>query len=168
MMAVLPDVLAPGLRVVFCGMAAGDTSAHMAAYYAGPGNKFWAILFETGLTSKRLAPHEFRDVLSYGIGLTDVVKSAFGPDASLPPDAHDPAGVRQRIMECKPNALAFNGKKAAAEFYGKKQTRQVDYGRQPDPVGSTTVFVLPSTSGSASGYWDTQHWHDLAGFLRGG
>ncbi len=71
-------------------------------------------------------------------------------------------------MECQPKALAFNGKKAAAIFYGKPTTRQVDYGQQPEPVGCTAVFVLPSTSGSASRYWDAQHWRDLAEFLRDG
>lgn len=166
-MPVLPDVLAPGLRVVFCGTRAGKKSADIGAYYAGPRNKFWSILSATGLTPRLLQPHEFRDATCFGIGLTDLDKDSSGPDATMASDAHDPVGVRQRIMECQPKALAFNGKKAAAIFYGKPTTRQVGYGRQPEPVGRTAVFVLPSTSG-ASGHWDARHWHDLAEFLRDG
>lgn len=166
-MPILPDVLEPGLRVVFCGTRAGNKSADIGAYYAGPTNKFWAILSATGLTPRRLQPHEFRDVTRFGIGLTDLDKDSSGPDASLVPNAHDPVGLRQRIMGCQPKTLAFNGKKAAAIFYGKPTTRQVEYGRQPEPVGCTAVFVLPSTSG-ASRHWDAQHWRDLAEFLRDG
>src|SRR4051794_32803818 len=70
-MNVLPDVLRPGLRLVICGSAAGVVSAARGEYYAGPGNKFWDILAVTGLTPRRLLPHEFRDVLDFGIGLTD-------------------------------------------------------------------------------------------------
>ena len=89
-MTVLPDVLQPGLRLVFCGTAAGTASARARAYYAGPGNRFWEILFETGLTTERLRPSQFREVLRYGIGLTDMVKTASGSDASLPADSFDP------------------------------------------------------------------------------
>lgn len=164
-MTVLPDVLAPGLSVVFCGTAAGNTSARVGAYYAGRGNKFWDILFRIGLTPQHLSPSQFRDVLCHGIGLTDIAKTAYGPDNSLPGKAIDPEGLRRRIQECDPKALAFNGKQAAKDFYG---VSWVDYGRQPKQVGETAVFVLPSTSGSAQGYWDPQHWFDLAEFLRGG
>ena len=164
-MPILPDVLAPGLRAVFCGTAAGTRSAHVRAYYAGRGNKFWEILFEAGLTPRRLAPSQFRDVLSYGIGLTDVVKTASGPDASLPPNAFDPERLRQRIRELSPEVLAFNGKGSAESVLNG---REVEYGRQSVALGSTTLFVLPSTAGTARKYWDSRHWHDLAEFLRRG
>lgn len=150
---------------MFCGTAAGNTSAHVGAYYAGRGNKFWDILFRVGLTPRRLAPSQFRDVLCYGVGLTDIVKTASGPDDSLPSGAFDSDGLRQRILEFNPRALAFNGKQAAKEFY---EISWVGYGRQHDQLGDTTIFVLPSTSGSARGYWNPQHWQDLAEFLRGG
>ena len=80
---VLPDLLRPGLRVVICGSAAGAVSAARGAYYAGPGNKFWRILAEVGLTPRRLEPGEFREVLNFGIGLTDLVKTHSGSDAVL-------------------------------------------------------------------------------------
>ena len=110
---VLPDVLAPGLRLVICGSAAGAVSAARGAYYAGPGNKFWRILAETGLTPRRLAAEEFSAVLSFGIGLTDMAKRASGSDASLPRDADDVAGFIARIRRVRPHLVAFNGKRAA-------------------------------------------------------
>ena len=164
-MTVLPDVLAPGLKVVFCGTAAGNTSARVGAYYAGPGNKFWDTLFRTGLTPMRLVPGQFRDVLCYGVGLTDIVKTASGPDVSLPSEAFDRDGLRRRILELNPEVLAFNGKKSAKEFFG---VPRVEYGRQPVQLGGTMLFVLPSTARTAQGFWDPQHWYDLAEFLRGG
>ena len=114
---VLPDLLRPGLRVVICGSAAGAVSAARGAYYAGPGNKFWRILAEVGLTPRRLDPGEFREVLNFGIGLTDLVKTHSGSDAVLPREANDVAGLIARIRSVRPRLIAFNGKRAAAAFY---------------------------------------------------
>ncbi len=163
--SVLPDVLRPGLRVVFCGSAAGTASARAGAYYAGPGNRFWEILFETGLTPRRLAPGEFAEALDHGIGLTDVVKTASGPDAALPARAFDPDRLRRRILEFRPRALAFNGKRSAMSFLG---AARVAYGRQAGDLGTSAVFVLPSTSGAARGFWEPRYWRELAVFARGG
>ena len=80
---ILPDVLAPGLRVVFCGTAAGEEAARVGAPYAGPGNRFWWVLHEVGLTPRELRPVEFRELLAWGIGLTDVAKHAVGGDSAL-------------------------------------------------------------------------------------
>jgi len=68
---VLPDVFATGLSVVFCGIAAGNVSAATQSYYAHPQNQFWRILAHIGLTPRQLHPHEYRELLSYRIGLTD-------------------------------------------------------------------------------------------------
>lgn len=163
-MSVLPDILRPGLGVVFCGTAAGTASARAGAYYAGPGNRFWEILFETGLTPRRLEPGEFPEVINYGIGLTDMVKTASGSDASLPARAFDPDRLRRRMLEFEPSALAFNGKRSAKSFF---DAANVDYGRQSERLGSSTVFVLPSTSGAARGFWEPGYWHELAAFVRG-
>ncbi len=78
-MNVLPDVLAPGLRIVFCGTAVGSASARRRAYYAGPGNSFWPTLFTVGLTPRQLRPEEYATVIEYGLGLTDLAKSIAGP-----------------------------------------------------------------------------------------
>ena len=82
-MAILPDVLRPNLKVVFCGTAAGDKSARAGAYYAGPQNKFWDILHRVRLTPRRLLPQEFEKLLDYGIGLTDLIKTRCGADNKL-------------------------------------------------------------------------------------
>jgi TDG/mug DNA glycosylase family protein len=68
-MTVLPDVLQSNLKVVFCGTAVGTQSAQAGAYYAGRGNQFWDILFQVGLTPRRLEPHEFRSLPAYSITL---------------------------------------------------------------------------------------------------
>ena len=155
---MLPDVLAPGLRVIFCGTAAGSTSAAAGAYYANPGNSFWVTLHRIGLTPQVLRPDQFRTLLEHGIGLTDLVKVQAGTDDRIAYAGKDVAGLRAKIERYQPRALAFNGKRAAQEFFGAARP----YGRQPEVIGATLVFVLPSTSGAARGHWDEAHWRELA------
>jgi TDG/mug DNA glycosylase family protein len=66
--SVLPDYLAPGLRVVFCGTAAGLTSSRRQHYYSGPGNEFWPMLYESGLLSEPLTPEQDARILTFGSG----------------------------------------------------------------------------------------------------
>jgi TDG/mug DNA glycosylase family protein len=159
---ILPDVLGPNLKVVFCGSAVGTASAIQGAYYAGPGNMFWPTLHRIGLTPHQLNAADYRTVLTYGIGLTDIVKNRSGGDASLVQDDFDGDGLRGRVMEFSPRVLAFNGKRAAKEYFGRKT---VDYGLQGVGIGETVLFVLPSTSGAARGFWDEGEWVKLAEFL---
>ncbi len=81
---VLPDVLEPGLKVVFCGTAAGTVSARRGAYYAHPQNKFWRVLFAVGLTPRLVRPEEYRELPQWGLGLTDIAKHVSGMDRELP------------------------------------------------------------------------------------
>ncbi len=162
---VLPDLLADRLAVVFCGSAAGRASARAGAYYAGPGNRFWPTLHATGLTPRQIRPHEFREILGLGIGLTDIAKTASGSDAALPAGADDAAGLGQKIDRYQPACLAFVGKRAGRAFLA----RPVEYGPQPETVGRTGLFVLPSPSGAARRWWDESWWHALAARVaRGG
>ena len=156
---ILPDVLAPGLRVVFCGTAAGETAARVGAPYAGPGNRFWWVLHETGLTPRELAPLEFRELPQYGIGLTDVAKHAVGGDSTLRAADFDGAAVVEKVERHRPVVLAFVGKRAAREVLRRNPVR---YGEQDTIIGETRVWVLPSTSGAARGFWDVAPWRDLA------
>ena len=158
---VLPDVLRPGLRLVICGSAAGAVSAARGVYYAGPGNKFWHVLAVTGMIPRKLDPVEFREVLNFGIGLTDIAKTASGSDASLPRGADDVAGFTQRIRAVQPRIVAFNGKRAAAAFYGRPG-RDLAYGPGDAATDFPPVWVLPSTSGAASGVWSAEPWQRLA------
>ena len=158
MAEVLPDVLRPGLRVVFCGTAAGTASARAKAYYAGPGNAFWGTLRETGLTPVRLEPAEFRRLPEFGIGLTDICKVLHGADAEVGTVEFDVDGLRARIAEVEPALLAFNGKNAARGTL----ERGVAYGPQEEQIGGAAVWVLPSTSAAARRYWDIGPWRELA------
>ncbi len=160
---ILPDILGPDLRIVFCGSAAGAASARAGAYYAGPGNKFWPILHRVGLTPRLLEPKDFKELPDFGIGLTDLAKHAAGSDASLPRGTDDPAALHDRIQRCQPAILAFNGKRSGQVFLKHHAAaRAVDYGLQRWKVGNTTIFILPSTSGAANGFWDEGPWYALA------
>ena len=156
---VLPDVLGPGLRIVFCGSAAGAASARAGAYYAGPGNRFWPTLYDVGLTPRLLAPAEFRAVLRYGIGLTDICKTASGADSGLSAEADDAAALAAKIARFRPAVLAFNGKRAARVFLN---AASIDFGELTQRIGETAIHVLPSTSGAARRWWDEAFWRRVA------
>jgi double-stranded uracil-DNA glycosylase len=130
----------------------------VGAPYAGPGNRFWWVLHEVGLTPRVLAPAEFRTLPRYGIGLTDVAKHASGPDASLARSDFDPAAVIAKVERYAPRILAFVGKRAAQEVLGGP----VAYGPQARRIGAGDVWVVPSTSGAARGAWDIAPWEALA------
>jgi TDG/mug DNA glycosylase family protein len=158
-MDILPDILVPGLKLVVCGSAAGTRSAQAGAYYAGPGNQFWGMLHRTGLTPFLLQPREFCTVIDHGIGLTDIVKKTFGSDLQLRVVDFDSEGLRVRIQTYQPSILAFNGKRAASAFFG----RRVVYGYQDgQDIGRTRIHVGPSTSGAARKFWDEALWQQIA------
>jgi TDG/mug DNA glycosylase family protein len=159
---VLPDVLAPDLRILFCGSAVGRRSAQVEAYYAGPGNLFWPTLHKVGLTPRRIAPAEYRDILAYGLGLTDLAKGAFGSDHELPPGCYDPERLRRTVLAIQPRILAFTSKAPAKAFLG----RAVETGLQAERIGRTEIFVLPSPSGRARRFWNEDPWRGLAKRVR--
>jgi TDG/mug DNA glycosylase family protein len=155
---VLPDVLVPGLRAVFCGNAAGKVSARRGAPYAGPGNYFWRALHEVGLTPVLLEPAQFERLPEFGFGLTDACKVRFGSDAEVGTDAHDAARVERSIRRVGPEQIAFVGKRAAETVLG----RAVAYGRQDEAFAGVRTWVLPSTSGLARRFWSLEPWRELA------
>lgn len=160
---MLPDVLEPGLTVVFCGTAAGTTSAQVRAYYAGQGNQFWETLFQTGLTPRKLDPSEFSTLPKYGIGLTDLAKTQSGSDKDISSSDFDILGFCSKINRFNPKMIAFNGKASARAFFGCS----VDYGgpKHDERIGETSIFILPSTSAAARRFWDESHWRELADFV---
>lgn len=83
---MLPDLLIENLKIVFCGTAAGNRSAQQEAYYAGCGNKFYCVLFHTGFTPFQFIPAQYKELLNYAIGLTDLVKLKSGMDKDLKPE----------------------------------------------------------------------------------
>lgn len=162
---ILPDVLAPDLPVVFCGTAPGTRSAREGAYYAHPGNYFWRTLFEVGLTPRQLSPREFRSVLEFGIGLTDVAKHHFGSDTELPRDAFDAAALHRKLARYRPHILAFTSKNAARAGLANG-TFNLAYGEQSEWLAGCRVFVLPSPSGQARGFWNIEPWRELADVIK--
>jgi TDG/mug DNA glycosylase family protein len=163
---VLPDVLTAGLRVVFCGTQAGAVSARRGAYYAGPGNKFWKTLFETGLVPEPLGPTDSLMLPRYGIGFTDVAKRTSGPDTALMRHHVDITGFLAKIREYAPAVIAFNGKRAAQAVLEEERGLKLAYGLQPSSLVGSRVFILPSTSGAASGYWSIEPWRELAALVK--
>ncbi|MBR1278708.1 mismatch-specific DNA-glycosylase [Bradyrhizobium sp. AUGA SZCCT0283] len=149
---------------MFCGTAAGTTSAVERAYYAHRQNKVWKVLHETGLTQELLRPHQFRTLLQYRIGLTDLVKAGAGMDrATLPKlTVADRARLRNAIATFRPQFLAFTSKTAGQKFFGGKR----EYGEQVELFGDTRVWILPSTSGAANGSWRPEIWQQFADKVR--
>ena len=148
---------------MICGTAAGHRSAEIGAYYAHESNKFWRILEQVDLTPRQLKPSEFQLLPEFGIGLTDLAKYYKGADSGLVDGDIDVAGFRSKVKSVSPSVLAFNGKTAAKLALGH---RTLHAGRQVGRLGDTVVFVLPSTSGRAGGYWDPAPWRECADFVR--
>ncbi len=160
---MLPDLLAPGLVTVFCGSAVGAASARLGAPYAGPGNKFWPMLAETGLTPHRFAPADYRALLDLGIGLTDLNKTQSGADSDLTEAGDDAGALLAKIEAHCPGQLAFTAKRPARSFLEAVfELERTDYGLQDAAIGDTEIFVLPSPSGLAVRWWDPVWWHRVA------
>jgi TDG/mug DNA glycosylase family protein len=140
----VPDVLAAGLRVVFCGINPGRVSATAGAHFANPRNDFWRLLHAAGFTSRLYAPSEQLDVLREGVGLTNAAYRTTAGSGDL--RRGDFAGSADRLerlaRELAPRWLAFVGKEAYRGAFGERP----DLGEQARRLGETRLFVLPSTS----------------------
>ena len=143
----------------------GTASAKAGAYYAHPQNKFWKILHDTGFTPELLQPHQYRDLRNYRIGLTDFVKTHSGMDHQIPLSRLAEVSrlrLRESILACRPNFLAFTSKTAGQQFLGGRRT----YGEQIECIADTRIWILPSTSGAANGSWRPEIWHQFAERVR--
>jgi TDG/mug DNA glycosylase family protein len=154
----VPDVLAPDLDVIFCGINPGRVSAAAAEHFANPRNDFWRLLHDAGFTPRLVAPREQFDVLRWRIGLTNAAPRTTPGSSDL--RAADFAGAAARLerlaVELRPRAIAFVGKEA---YRGPFRERP-DHGRQQRKLGETMLFVLPSTSpaNAAVPYSERLHW----------
>jgi TDG/mug DNA glycosylase family protein len=158
---VLPDRLRPGLKLVFCGTAAGRQSALSGTYYAHGQNKFWKTLHKVGLTPHLFVPHEYEKLWELGIGLTDIAKHVYGMDHQLPKDAlggEAVAALKARIIKASPTILAFTSLNGGRKVMGPRAVA----GEQPQMLGETRIWILPSPSPLAANHWDIAPWHDLA------
>jgi len=158
---VLPERLKPGLKLVFCGTAAGRQSALKQAYYAHAQNKFWRTLHAVGLTPRLFLPEDYPELWSLGIGLTDIAKFAYGMDHQLPKHSlgqEAAEALRARIAKIAPRHLAFTSLNAGRTVMGKAAVA----GRQENKIGETNVWILPSPSPLANNHWDIAPWRALA------
>jgi TDG/mug DNA glycosylase family protein len=151
--SAVPDVLAPGLDVVFCGINPGFVSAAAAAHFANPRNDFWRLLHEAGFTPRLLRPDEQLEALEYGIGLTNAAPRTTRGSGDL--RRGDFAGAAERLErlahELEPRAISFVGKEAYRGAFGERP----QLGLQERRLGETLLFVLPSTSpANAAVPWD--------------
>jgi len=159
---MLKDVLQPKLDVVFCGTAKGKKSALSGYYYAGQGNKFYAVLHEAKFTPHRLSPTDCYEINQFGLGLTDLVHTEYGNDNQISEESYEVDGFIEKMKTFSPKYIAFTSKTAAAYalgYYGV--TSLVKYGLHSKTIGNSKVFILPSTSGSARRFWDINYWHEL-------
>ena len=145
-MVALPDILAPALDLVFVGINPSLYSAQRGHYFARPSNRFWPLLSQSGLVPGRLGPQDDVRLPSFGIGLTDLVGRPTHDAAELTPFdfAAGRAALREKLLLCAPRAVCFVGKLGYQQYAGR---RTVAFGRQAEPIGAATVFVMPSTSG---------------------
>jgi double-stranded uracil-DNA glycosylase len=167
---ILQDLIKPNLDIIFCGTAVGNTSADEKLYYAKSGNEFYSILFKIGLTQKKINPSEYKTLLYYNIGLTDIAKDVSGNDNQLNDEDFNRENFIEKIKKFNPKFVCFNGKKAAAVFLynNPKKTKQVSYGLLNNTIGTTKLFVAPSTSGNAKKYWDENIWFSLKNEINNG
>jgi len=161
----LPDQLREHLRLVFVGTAASERSARDGHYYAHPGNRFWSVIHEAGITERRYEPSEFGMLLELGIGFTDLSKSGAGMDYQISAESIDVAAFRNKLEKFRPRTIAFTSKRAASLFYDKP-TKAIMLGMQQPKRGLPEVFVLSSPSGAASGHWTPKPWYDLGLWLK--
>jgi double-stranded uracil-DNA glycosylase len=147
----LRDVIAPGLRVLFCGINPGLYSGATGYHFARPGNRFWPTLHQAGFTPRLLAPSEQRELLSLGYGITNLVARTTATADELSP-GELLAGRKRleaKVKRYQPRFLAVLGIGAYRTAF---QEPKAVLGLQPNPVGRTAIWVLPNPSGLNAHY----------------
>jgi double-stranded uracil-DNA glycosylase len=147
----VPDLLAPGLRVLFCGINPSLYSAVVGHHFARPGNRFWPALHGSGFTSRLLRPWEGEMLLAHGCGITNVWERATATAAEVSSVELREGGerLRGRVHEHRPTVLAVLGIGAYRSAF---DAPHASFGLQPEAIGSTRVWVLPNPSGLNAHY----------------
>ena len=147
----IPDVIAPGLRVLFCGINPGLYSAATEHHFARPGNRFWPALHRAGFTARLLAPHESSEFLELGYGITNLVRHATATAREVTPSELLTGGIRlaRTVRAYRPRWVAVFGVGAYRTAFGNPGAK---VGRQQDPLVGTGVWLLPSPSGANGTY----------------
>ncbi|HEX8474128.1 MAG TPA: G/U mismatch-specific DNA glycosylase [Pyrinomonadaceae bacterium] len=147
----VPDVIAPNLRVLFCGINPGLYTAAVGHHFARPGNRFWPALHASGFTDRLLSPFEERELLKQGYGITNVVERATATAAELSAEEFVRGGRRlaARVRRYRPKFLAVLGVTAYRTAFDHPKAQ---LGLQPETIGATAVWVLPNPSGLNAHY----------------
>jgi double-stranded uracil-DNA glycosylase len=147
----LPDVIGPGLRVLFCGINPGLYTAAVGHHFARPGNRFWPALYQSGFTERLLSPFAERELLNLQIGVTNVVARATAAAAELTKDDFIKGGrrLRSKVRRYRPLIVAVLGVGAYRDAFA--QPKAV-IGEQPEGIGEARVWVLPNPSGLNANY----------------
>ena len=148
---LLPDVVAPGLRVLFSGINPGLVSAWTGHHFARPGNRFWPALHRSGFTPRQLRPDEQDELLDLGLGITNVAPRATARADELSAAEVVDGGVvlREKVLSLEPRWLAVVGVTAYRTAFGAPKAR---VGPQEAVIGATRVWVLPNPSGLNAHY----------------
>jgi TDG/mug DNA glycosylase family protein len=147
----LPDILAPDLSVVFCGINPGMRAAATGHHFAGRGNRFWKTIYLAGFTPEQVAPENDRLLLKYHCGLTTAVArpTARADELSTRDFVEHATVLKRKIEHFSPKYLAFLGKAAYAAMSNQREVR---WGQQDAVFGGASVWVLPNPSGLNRGF----------------
>jgi double-stranded uracil-DNA glycosylase len=147
----VPDVIAPGLRILFCGINPGLYSGVVGHHFARPGNRFWPALHRGGLTPHQLKPEEENKMIGYGLGITNLVERATASADEIKREEIAAGGVKlkEKVLFYKPKILAVLGIGAYRTAF--KNPKAV-IGRQPDMIGDIVIWALPNPSGLNAHY----------------
>jgi TDG/mug DNA glycosylase family protein len=147
----IKDVIAPGLRVLFCGINPGLYTAVTGHPFARPGNRFWPALHAAGFTPRLFAPHEAPTLLALGYGITSVVARATATADELTAEEFVAGGrlLTAKVRRHRPAFLAVLGIGAYRAAFARPKAR---LGLQDEKIGETRVWVLPNPSGLNAHY----------------
>lgn len=161
---VIPDVAAGGLHVLFCGINPSLMSAATGHHFAHPGNRFWPVLHRSGFTPRRLRPEEQQELLSYGLGITNVVARATARADELSAEEYREGGrlLTAKVERLRPRWLAVVGVTAYRTAFGERKAR---IGPQERMIAGTRVWALPNPSG-LNAHWTVATMAEEYGRLR--
>ena len=147
----IPDVVAPGLAVLFCGINPGLWSGALGQHFARPGNRFWPALHRSGFTPRQLRPAEQHELLSYGLGVTNLVPrtTARADELTRAELLAGAARLTGLVEEHAPRWLAVVGVTAYRTGFARPRA---SVGAQDDRIGDTRIWVLPNPSGLNAHY----------------
>ena len=143
----IDDHLAENLKILFVGFNPSIRSSELGHHYANPNNRFWKILFEAGITSRKYEPIEDSKLLELGFGFTNIVERPTKAADEITKEEYKEGReiLKRKIELYRPKIVCFVGKGVFQEYSGQKAAQ---WGKQNESVVSGVIdFVAPSSSG---------------------